>query len=204
MALSRKFLKELLAEYENAADMIDQIVDAHYETVAALKEELKQLQEANGGKTYEEIHAELEAATRELETLKKSNIDDNGISWSSRADEMREKYEAEKEKYDREQAYEVRRKAFDNILSSCGIPYEHRDTIIEAERDAINELEIVGGKVKNAHEIEQSIRSGYGGLVRKSVPGVSYYKNNPVSITSITDRNERMRARKWQNGITSG
>ena len=132
MALSRKFLKELLAEYENAADMIDQIVDAHYETVAALKAELKQLQETNGGKTHEEIRAELEAATRELETLKKSNNDDNGISWSVCADEMREKYEAEKEKYDREQAYEVRRKAFDNILSSCGIPYEHRDMIIGA------------------------------------------------------------------------
>lgn len=203
MALSRKFLKELLAEYENRDEMIDKIIDAHAEEIAPYKAELKRMEEQTGYKDYETLHAAVEKMEHVIEYLKSQSVDENGVPWSVRADEMHEKYEAEKAKYEGEKAHEIRRKAFDNILSSCGIPYEHRKMIFRAERDVIAGLEIADGKVKNAHGIEQAIRSEYGGLIKNSVPGVSYNRSNPVSITSITDRNERMKARSWQNGIIS-
>ena len=40
MAVSRKFLKEVLADREDAAELIDKIVEAHWETVSPLKAEL--------------------------------------------------------------------------------------------------------------------------------------------------------------------
>ena len=96
MALTRRFLKEVLADREDAAELIDQIIDAHAETVAGLKAELTKLQEENGGKTAEELHAE-------LEQIKAGSED--GTTFKAQYDALKAEYNAFKTEHEKKQAY---------------------------------------------------------------------------------------------------
>lgn len=168
MALSRKFLKELLAEYENADEMIDQIVDAHYEIVAELKAELRQMQDANGGKSYEELHAEVERIEGEINCMKADEVDENGTLWKTRYEEEKARYDAFKVDAERGEAYREKQRVYREILTSCNVPYKLRELILEADRNTINGIEVSFGKVRNLEEIKSNIVRDYGEFIPKA------------------------------------
>lgn len=191
MAFTRRFLKEVLADREDAAELIDQIIEAHLETVTPIKAELNRLQEENGGKTADEIHEELERLTAELQRV---SVDENGKPWKVRYEEEKARYEAYKAEFDAKQAYREKEKAFRSMLIQEGVT-SHVDLLVRANSDIINSMEIQDGRVKNHESVSAAIRSECRDFIGKGKP----MQTRPAAptrenIMNITDRSERLAA----------
>lgn len=194
MAFKRKFLKEVLADRENAEELIDQIIEAHLETISTLKAELNRLREENGGKTADEIHAELEGLEAQLEQLKSEKVDEDGKLWKTRYEEEKARYDAFREKAEAQAAYEEKAKAFRSMLIQEGVT-RHVELLVRGNSDIINRMEMQDGKVRNHETISAAIRSECREFISKGKP-VQTRTAVPTreSIMNITDRAERLAA----------
>lgn len=158
MAFTRKMLKAMGIEDEK----IDQIIDAHSETVDALKADRD---------TYKEDAAKLAAVQKELDELKAKG--DDGY---------KAKYEAEKAAHDALKADIVAKEtkkaktdAYRELLKGANIDEKRIATILRAEAPTIDKIELdADGKIKNAEQYTQSIKSDWADfIVTQSAKGAN-------------------------------
>ena len=149
MAFTRKMLKAMGIEDEK----IDQIIDAHSETVDALKAE------RDG---YKEDAAKLAAVQKELDELKAKG--DDGY---------KAKYEAEKAAHDAlkadiaaKETKKAKTEAYRELLKGANIDEKRIATILRAEAPTIDKIELdADGKIKNAEQYMESIKSDWADFV---------------------------------------
>ena len=149
MAFTRKMLKAMGIEDEK----IDQIIDAHSETVDALKADRD---------TYKEDAAKLAAVQKELDELKAKG--DDGY---------KAKYEAEKAAHDAlkadiaaKETKKAKTDAYRELLKGANIDEKRIATILRAEAPTIDKIELdADGKIKNAEQYTASIKSDWADFV---------------------------------------
>lgn len=158
MAFTRKMLKAMGIEDEK----IDQIIDAHSETVDALKADRD---------AYKEDAAKLAAVQKELDALKAKG--DDGY---------KAKYEAEKAAHDAlkadiaaKEAKKAKTDAYRELLKGANIDEKRIATILRAEAPTIDKIEIgADGKIKNAEQYTESIKSDWADfIVTQSAKGTN-------------------------------
>lgn len=158
MAFTRKMLKAMGIEDEK----IDQIIDAHSETVDALKADRD---------TYKEDAAKLAAVQKELDELKAKG--DDGY---------KAKYEAEKAAHDAlkadiaaKETKKAKTDAYRELLKGANIDEKRIATILRAEAPTIDKIELdADGKIKNAEQYTQSIKSDWADfIVTQSAKGAN-------------------------------
>lgn len=158
MAFTRKMLKAMGIEDEK----IDQIIDAHSETVDALKADRD---------TYKEDAAKLAAVQKELDELKAKG--DDGY---------KAKYEAEKAAHDAlkadiaaKETKQAKTDAYRELLKGANIDEKRIATILRAEAPTIDKIELdADGKIKNAEQYTQSIKSDWADfIVTQSAKGAN-------------------------------
>ena len=158
MGFSRKMLKAMGIEDEK----IDQIIDAHSETVDALKAE------RDG---YKEDAAKLAAVQKELDALKAKG--DDGY---------KAKYEAEKAAHDAlkadiaaKETKKAKTDAYRELLKGANIDEKRIATILRAEAPTIDKIELdADGKIKNAEQYTESIKSDWADfIVTQSAKGTN-------------------------------
>ena len=158
MAFTRKMLKAMGIEDEK----IDQIIDAHSETVDALKAE------RDG---YKEDAAKLAAVQKELDELKAKG--DDGY---------KAKYEAEKAAHDAlkadvaaKETKKAKTDAYRELLKGANIDEKRIATILRAEAPTIDKIELdVDGKIKNSEQYTESIKSDWADfIVTQSAKGAN-------------------------------
>ena len=158
MAFTRKMLKAMGIEDEK----IDQIIDAHSETVDALKAE------RDG---FKEDAAKLAAVQKELDALKAKG--DDGY---------KAKYEAEKAAHDAlkadiaaKETKKAKTDAYRELLKGANIDEKRIATILRAEAPTIDKIELdADGKIKNAEQYTQSIKSDWADfIVTQSAKGAN-------------------------------
>ena len=158
MAFTRKMLKAMGIEDEK----IDQIIDAHSETVDALKADRD---------TYKEDAAKLAAVQKELDELKAKG--DDGY---------KAKYEAEKAAHDAlkadiaaKETKQAKTEAYRELLKGANIDEKRIATILRAEAPTIDKIELdADGKIKNAEQYTQSIKSDWADfIVTQSAKGTN-------------------------------
>ena len=158
MAFTRKMLKAMGIEDEK----IDQIIDAHSETVDALKADRD---------TYKEDAAKLAAVQKELDELKAKG--DDGY---------KAKYEAEKAAHDAlkadiaaKETKQAKTEAYRELLKGANIDEKRIATILRAEAPTIDKIELdADGKIKNAEQYTQSIKSDWADfIVTQSAKGAN-------------------------------
>ena len=158
MAFTRKMLKAMNIEDEK----IDQIIDAHSETVDALKADRD---------TYKEDAAKLAAVQKELNELKAKG--DDGY---------KAKYEAEKAAHDAlkadiaaKETKKAKTDAYRELLKGANIDEKRIATILRAEAPTIDKIELdADGKIKNAEQYTQSIKSDWADfIVTQSAKGTN-------------------------------
>ena len=145
MAFTRKMLKAMGIEDEK----IDQIIDAHSETVDALKADRD---------AYKEDAAKLAAVQKELDALKAKG--DDGY---------KAKYEAEKAAHDAlkadiaaKETKKAKTDAYRELLKGANIDEKRIATILRAEAPTIDKIELdADGKIKNAEQYTESIKSDW-------------------------------------------
>ena len=158
MAFTRKMLKAMGIEDEK----IDQIIDAHSETVDALKADRD---------AYKEDAAKLAAVQKELDELKAKG--DDGY---------KAKYEAEKAAHDAlkadiaaKETKKAKTDAYRELLKGANIDEKRIATILRAEAPTIDKIELdADGKIKNAEQYTESIKSDWADfIVTQSAKGTN-------------------------------
>lgn len=157
MALTRKFLAAMGIE----AEKIDEIIDAHTETVNALK---KERDDAKAEATSFKADAEkLPDIQKELDDLKAANADNP----------YKEKYEKEHSDFEKYKAdvtaKETKQKkesAYKAILKDAGISEKRIDSIIKVS--AIDEVELDDeGKIKDADKLKETLKTEWADFIVK-------------------------------------
>ena len=158
MAFTRKMLKAMGIE----EDKIEQIIDAHSETVDALKADRD---------AYKEDAAKLAAVQKELDALKAKG--DDGY---------KAKYEAEKAAHDAlkadiaaKETKKAKTDAYRELLKGANIDEKRIATILRAEAPTIDKIELdADGKIKNAEQYTESIKSDWADfIVTQSAKGTN-------------------------------
>ena len=158
MGFSRKMLKAMGIE----EDKIEQIIDAHSETVDALKADRD---------AYKEDATKLAAVQKELDELKAKG--DDGY---------KAKYEAEKAAHDAlkadiaaKETKKAKTDAYRELLKGANIDEKRIATILRAEAPTIDKIELdADGKIKNAEQYTESIKSDWADfIVTQSAKGAN-------------------------------
>lgn len=146
MTLTRKMLKAMGIEEEK----IDQIIEAHAETVDGLKEKLKTA-EADGEK--------LKGVQKELDDLKA-----NG--------DYKDRYEAEHKAFEdyktaqaQKETQAAKEKAAKAYFEAKGITGANLDIAMRGAKDEISGLELDGDKIKDAKALSDLVSGTFAGLI---------------------------------------
>lgn len=182
MALTRKMLKAMGIEDEK----IDQIVEAHTETVEALKNERDELKQRAG---------DFEKAQKELDKLKEASQSDE--NWKEKFEKLSAEVENGKKQTAASEAYK-------KLLKDSGIDARRIDTVMKADRDVISGLELdKNGDIAGADKLSDKIKSEWGDFIPKDVeikaapstpPEQVKTKMSKAEILKIEDASKRQKA----------
>ena len=187
MALTRKFLKAMGIEDEK----IDQIVDAHTETVDGLKNELKAAQEKAN---------KLDGVEKELNELKAKGED----GYKEKYEKEHKAFEDYKNDVTAKQTKAAKEAAAKAYFEAKNITGANLSIAMRGARDEINGIELdENGKIKDAKALDDLVSGEYAGLIvsttTKGAKTATPPANNGGGVTkeqifAIKDAGERQRA----------
>ena len=160
MALTRKMLSAM----DIPAEKIDEIINAHTETVNALKDERdkaqKELDELKeNGKNVADVQKELDEAKAELESIKGSNWEQKYKDVKSEYDNFKADTEARAVKSKKESAYK-------KILTEAGISAKRIDSIMKVSASAIDALKFdKDGNIEEADKVTESVKTEWADFI---------------------------------------
>lgn len=168
MAMTRKFLKALGIE----DDKIDQIIEAHTDTISALKDERD---------TYKADAESLPSVAKERDKLQK-DIDDLKAKAPDAA-KVQAEFDAYKQQVEAEKANASKAVAVEAALKAAGAN-ETAVKLMLKEID-LSTVELDGNTVRNADKVIEPIKTAYAGLFgtqqRQGVPPATPPKGTPTS-----------------------
>ena len=158
MALTRKFLSAMGIE----EDKIDEIINAHTETVNGLKDEIDK---------YKEEADKLPAVQEELAEVKKSLTDKDKSPYKSQYEQAvkeKEELQAEFDNYKADVASKEtlanKTNAYRKLLKEAGVSDKRLDAVLKVTD--VNELEInEDGTLKDAETLTENIKSEWADFI---------------------------------------
>lgn len=198
MALSRKFLAAMGIE----ADKIDEIINAHSETVEALKAE-RDSYKADAEK-YATAKSDLDAANAKLKDLAKDD------SFKVKYDALKEDFDNYKKEIETEKVNRSKTSAYKDLLKEIGISEKRIDAVAKlAELDKIKlDKE---GKIEGLDDLKKSlseewadfiVKDGVQGAQTNTPPANNGGVKTREEIMKIKDTTERQKA--WGDYIKNG
>lgn len=187
MALTRKFLKAMGIDDEK----VDQIIDAHSETVDALKDKLRDA---------ESKADELKDVQKELDDLKKTT--DGANDWKKKYDDEKKAFDDFKKEVAGKESAAAKDKAVRAYFEGKGIKGDNLEIAIRGAKDEIAGISLDGEKIKDTKSLDDLIAGTYKGLVSKTQtngagtstpPNNSGGKKTREEIMAIKDTAERQR-----------
>lgn len=184
MALTRKMLEALNVE-EKA---IEQIIEAHAETVNGLKDKLNDLKEK--ADKYEE-------AQKELDSLQKGD-------YKAKYEKEHKEYEEFKKSVSEKETKTAKEAAVKAYFESKNITGKNLEIALRGSRDETDAIELVDGKIKDTKALDALVSGTFAGLVisqqkQGASPVTPPGGGQPASMTkadimNIKDTTERQRA----------
>ena len=160
MALTRKMLRAMGIEDEK----IDQIIDAHTETVDALK---------NARDTYKENADKLPNVQKELDDLKK-----DGGDWQKKYEKEHTDFEAYKTQQTEKETKATKDAAFRTLLKEAGIPDKRIDVIMKVTN--LDEIDLdKDGKIKDAEKHTNTVKTDYADFIETTTERGAYVATPP-------------------------
>lgn len=184
MALTRKMLKAMAIDDEK----IDQIIDAHTETVDALKKERDD---------FRDKAEQYDTVKKELDGLK------NGKDWKAEHDAVKKAFDDYKKTVTEKETAAAKTKAVRAYFESKGIKGANLEIAMRGAKDEISAVELDGDKIKDAKALDDLIGGDYKALVVKegtkgadpvNPPANSGSKKTREEIMAIKDPAERQKA----------
>lgn len=149
MALTRKMLKAMGISDE----IIDQIIEAHTETVDGLKGYKADAEKLPG------VQAQLDAANAVIEAAKKDG-------WKGKYDALNDEYEQYKKAVEGEKTRAAKEKAYREILKTAGVLEKHLDTLLRVSGDTVDKLELQDdGTAKEADKLTEAAKTAWSDFI---------------------------------------
>lgn len=152
MALTRKMLKAMGIEDEK----IDQIIEAHAETVDGLKTSLEKAQ--SDAKALSGIQKELEEAKADLEAAKNDG-------WKDKHDKVKKEFDDYKAGVTAKETKAAKTAAARSYYESKGITGKALDVAMRGSSAEIEALELENGKIKDSAALDALVNGDFSGLV---------------------------------------
>lgn len=153
MALTRKFLSAMGIE----AEKIDEIINAHSETVTALKDECNK---------YKSDSEELVAAKKELESLRKKVDDDATEEYKKKYEDVKKEFDDFKNDLKTKEVRTGKENAYKELLKEIGVSEKRIDAIMKVSNESIDKLEINSeGKIKDSDKLTESIKTEWADFI---------------------------------------
>lgn len=151
MALTRKMLKAMGIEDEK----IDQIIDAHTETVDGLKADIEKYR--TDAEKLPGVQKELETAQAGLEAGKKD-------SWKVKYDAIKEEFEGYKSEQTKKETRAAKESAYRNLLKATGINEKRIESVLKVSD--VDSLELDDkGSIKDAAKLTDSIKTEWADFI---------------------------------------
>lgn len=153
MALTRKMLKAMGIEDEK----IDQIIEAHSETVDALKEQ-RDAYKVDAEK-LPEVQKQLDTVNQQLESAGKD-------SWKVKYEALKEDFDDYKADQTAKETRGAKEKAYRDLLTAAGIPDKRLAAVLKASGGVIEALELdESGKAKDAEKLTSDIKTEWADFI---------------------------------------
>ena len=190
MSLTRKFL----ASKGIDAEVIDEIITAHTETISALKDKIEDYDKAKADSD------KLKVVQKELDDLKAEVAKNSDKDY----DALKEEFETYKAEVSKKETRSAKESAFKELLKDAGIPEKHFAKIIKySDVDGV-ELDDKG-KITTAKDLLKSIKDEWSDHIEIQGKQGTNTPNPPVGagggakktkeeIMSIKDTAERQKA----------
>lgn len=190
MALTRKFLSALGIE----ADKIDEIINAHSETVEALKSERDGYKET--ADKYDQVKKDLDKANQKIEDLSKDD------AYKVKYDALKEDFDEYKKGIETEKSNNSKKEAYKAVLKEIGISEKRIDAVTKlAELDKIKlDKE---GKIEGVEDLKKTlaeewsdfiVTEGKEGADTATPPASGPVKKTKEEIMAIKDTAARQQA----------
>lgn len=190
MALSRKFLTALGIE----AEKIDEIINAHSETVEALKEERDSYKAK--AEQSDKLQKDLDSAKKQIEDLNKDD------AYKVKYEALKEDFDSYKKGIETEKTNNNKKDAYKALLKEIGISEKHIDKVaklVELDKIKLDK----DGKIEGADDLKKSLKEewsdfivtdGKEGAGTATPPGNTGGKKTKDEIMAIKDTAERQKA----------
>ena len=184
--LTRKMLKAMSID----DDKIEQIIEAHTETVDGLKDKLK---------AAEAKAADYDDVVKERDALKENS----GEDLKKKLADLKKEYADYKKDVESKATMEAKQKAVRAYLESKGITGANLEIAMRGVKDEINAAEVDGDKLKDTAALDALIGGDFKSLIvtqsKQGVPAANPPKNGgakptKAEIMAIKDATERQRA----------
>lgn len=167
MALTRKFLASKGIE----ADVIDEIITAHTETISGLKDSLDEL------KKYEADAQKYAETKKELDELKSEVAKNSDKDY----DKLQKEFDAYKAEVEGKETRNAKESAFKAILKDIGIPEKHYAKILKySDIDGIQLDD--DGKIVDAKELRKTIKDDWSDHIETVQQSGANPSNPPSNI----------------------
>lgn len=156
MALSRKFLTALGIE----GDKVDEIINAHADTVDALKEERDK---------YKADAEKLPGVEKELDELKAASAENDGKNpFEVKYNAIKEEFEKYKAEIAEKQTRASKEDAYRELLKDAGVADKRISSVIKVSSAEIDKIELdADGKVRNAGDLKKAIEKEWEDFIVK-------------------------------------
>lgn len=165
MALTRRMLKAMGIEDEK----IDQIIEAHAETVDALKHERD---------TYKEDAEALPAVKEELERLKSAPSDGFKEKW----EKEHEDFEAYKAKVEEDRAKAEKASLYRSALQEAGVDSKRIDSVMRVAD--LSALAVKDGQIEDRDKVIEGIKSEWGDFIVQTSQKPASVQTPPANTKS--------------------
>lgn len=192
MSLSRKMLKAMGIEDEK----IDQIIEAHSETVNALKDEIAENKDAADKLTNVQKELDkLKASVKEAE--EKNGKDPYKVKYEA----IKEEYEEYKKGITEKETKAEKEKLYTDLLKATGVSEKRIAAILKVTD--LDGVEIEEGKIKNSKDLEKTIKEEWADFITKTEEKGANVSNPPKGgdktmtkdeIMKIKDASDRQKA----------
>lgn len=173
MSLTRKMLKAMGIEEEK----IDQIIEAHTETVDAIKEQRE---------AYKADAEKLPGVQRELDALKNNG----GNDYKAKYEKEKKDFQDYKNGIAEKESAAAKEKAARAYFESKGIPADSMGLVIRGAKAEISGLELDGEKIKDSTALDTLLSGDYKGLIGKTTTKGTDTKTPPNTSGGIKSREE--------------
>ena len=173
MSLTRKMLKAMGIEDEK----IDQIIEAHAETVDGLKADVEKYKAE--AKDLPNVKKQLDETEKELEAAKKDG-------WKEKHDAVKKELDEYKAEQTRKETNAAKEKAVRAYLESKNIKDGNLTIAMRGLKAEIEAVEIEDGKIKDAKALDDLISGELAGLVTTTTVKPAPDPANPPKNTGGT------------------